>query len=126
MAIAAAKLSQVIQKIRIDGKSYYEVTDIDGMRDGIADLLSQIMRIKGEGDYEALKILVDTYGTKIDTALRDEVIERCDAINYPSFYAFNFPYLEAVRDPNGDIVDVLVKLPESFMEQQLNFSNMFK
>ena len=116
----------VIQKIRVEDKSYYEVTDIDGMRDGIADLLSQLMRIKGEGDYNAIKTLIDTYGTKIDTALRDEVIARCDAINYPSFYAFNFPYLEAVRNPNGDIVDVLVTLPESFMEQQLRFSRMFK
>lgn len=118
--------TEVIQKVRLDEKSYYQVTDIDGMRDGIADLLSQIMRIKGEGDYDALKILVDTYGTRIDTELRDEVIARSKAINYPSFYAFCFPELEAIRDANGDIIDVKVNLPESFMAQQLKFSRMFK
>ncbi len=115
----------VIDKIQADGKSYYKVTDIDGMRDGIADLLSQLMRIKGEGDYDALKELIDMYGTKIDTELRDEVIRRCDAINYPSFYAFNFPILEPVTY-NDDIVDIKVVIPESFTELQLTFSEMFK
>ena len=114
----------VIDKVQAEGKSYYKVTDIDGMRDGIADLLSQLMQIKGEGDYDALKELIDTYGTKIDTELRDEVIRRCDAINYPSFYAFNFPILEPVIN-NDDIVDIKVVIPESFTELQLKFSEMF-
>ena len=115
----------VIDKVSVDSKSYYKVTDIDGMRNGIADLLSQIMRIKGEGDYDSLKELIDNYGTRIDTALRDEIIKRCDAINYPSFYAFNFPILEPVIY-NNDIVDVKVVIPESFTEMQLRFSEMFE
>ncbi len=114
----------VIDKIQADGKSFYKVTNIDGMRDGIADLLSQLMQIKGEGDYDALKELIDTYGTKIDTELRDEVIRRCDKINYPSFYAFNFPILEPVIY-NDDIVDIKVVIPESFTKLQLKFSEMF-
>ncbi len=115
----------VIDKVSVDSKSYYKVTDIDGMRNGIADLLSQIMRIKGEGDYDSLKELIDNYGTRINTALRDEIIKRCDAINYPSFYAFNFPILEPVIY-NNDIVDVKVVIPESFTEMQLRFSEMFE
>ncbi len=114
----------VIDKVQADGKSFYKVTNIDGMRDGIADLLSQLMQIKGEGDYDALKELIDTYGTKIDTELRDEVIRRCDKINYPSFYAFNFPILEPVIY-NDDIVDIKVVIPESFTKLQLKFSEMF-
>jgi len=115
----------VIEKVNVDGKSYYKVTDIEGMREGIAELLSEVMRIKGEGDYDAIKVLIDTYGTKIDTELRDEVIARCEAINYPSYYAFCFPELEAVRNPGGDIIDVKVIIPESFTAQQLKFAEMF-
>lgn len=117
--------TRVVEKVNVDGKSYYKVTDIDGMRQGIAELLSEVMRIKGEGDYDAIKVLIDTYGTKIDTGLRDEVIARCEAINYPSYYAFCFPELEAVRNTSGDIIDVKVTIPESFTAQQLRFAEMF-
>ena len=120
------KKTGVIEKIKSDGKSYYKVTDIDRMRAGIADLLSQLMQIKAEGDYNGIKTLMDTYGTKIDTELRDEVIARCSTINYPSYYAYCFPELEAVRNTAGDVIDVNVTIPKSFTEQQLNYSQMFK
>ena len=40
---------------------------------GVGMLLAELMRIKAEGDYDAIKALVDQYGVHFDPALRDEV-----------------------------------------------------
>jgi len=114
-----------VEKVNVAGKSYYKVTDIEKMREGVAELLAEIMRIKAEGDYNALKTLIDTYATRIDTALRDEVVARAGAIHYPSAYAACFPELELVKDAGGAVTDVKVLIPESFMAQQLKYSRMF-
>jgi hypothetical protein len=34
------------------------------------------MRIKGEGDYAAIRALVDNYGVHLDPAIRDQVVTR--------------------------------------------------
>ena len=39
-------------------------------------LLSELMRIKAEGDYAAIKALVDKYGVHFDPKLRDQVVAR--------------------------------------------------
>jgi len=114
-----------IEKVNVEGKSYYKVTDIEKMREGVAELLAELMRIKAEGDYDALKNLIDTYATKIDTELRDEVVKRCAAVNYPSFYAVCWPELELVKDESGDVIDVKVTYPMDLVRQQLKFSEMF-
>ena len=40
------------------------------------ELLKEIQRIKSEGDYEAGKNLVETYGVKVDKELHKEVLDR--------------------------------------------------
>ncbi|MFN0156577.1 MAG: dipeptidyl-peptidase 3 family protein, partial [Bacteroidota bacterium] len=54
-----------------NGKTYYRVVDFDAAREGVGRLLAEVMRIKAEGDLAAAKALVDGYGLKIDTKLRD-------------------------------------------------------
>ncbi len=116
-----------IEKVTVEGKSYYTVTSIEKMREGVAELLAEIMRVKAEADYEGLKYLIETYATQIDTELRDEVVKRCAKINYPSFYAVCFPELEHIKDSTGsNVTDVIVVIPENFSKQQLKFSGMFK
>src|SRR6185369_14615529 len=44
------------------GKTFVRVTDYQKMRQGVGQLLAELMRIKAEGDYDAIKSLVDTYG----------------------------------------------------------------
>ena len=46
------------------------------MREGVGQLLAELMRIKAEGDYTAIKTLVDTYGVRFDPKLRDQVVAR--------------------------------------------------
>ncbi len=69
------------------GKTYIRVTDYQKMRQGVGLLLAELMRIKAEGDYDAIKKLVDTYGVRFDPALRDQVVARYKALKMPSYWA---------------------------------------
>ncbi|MGB8656746.1 MAG: peptidase M49 [Candidatus Zixiibacteriota bacterium] len=105
-----------------NGKVYLSVNDIPKMRQGVGELLSMIMRIKAEGDYEEAKKLVERYGIKINTQWRDQVLRRAEAIDLPDHYAFVMPELEPLKDKSGKITDVKVSYPQGFAKQQLKYS----
>jgi len=69
------------------GKTYVRVTDYQKMRQGVGTLLAELMRIKAEGDYAAIKALIHKYGVHFDPKLRDQVVARYKALNLPSNYA---------------------------------------
>src|SRR5438132_7742521 len=76
------------------GKTYYVMTDAKAFRDGVGRLLAEVQRIKGEGDYDAALLLLDTYGVHFDPALRDEVVARVDHLQLPSYSGFVMPRLD--------------------------------
>ena len=55
-------------------------------------------------------------------ALRDEVVARVDALDLPSYSGFVQPHLEAVRDADGTITDVLISYPLDLATQMLGYS----
>ena len=112
----------VIETVEKNGKVYLKVKDISKMRQGVGELLSLIMKIKAEGDYEEAKKLVEKYGIKINTRWRDQVIKRAEAIDLPDHYAFVMPELEAIKDESGKMVDVKISYPSDFTKQQLKYS----
>ena len=57
------------------------------MRQGVGQLLAELMRIKAEGDYNAIKALIDRYGVHFDPALRDQVMERYRKLDIPTYWA---------------------------------------
>src|SRR5262249_32550958 len=73
-----------IERFDRGGKSYIQVKDYQKMREGVRTLLAELMRIKAEGDYAAVKALVDKYGVRFDPALRDQVVERYRRLNLPT------------------------------------------
>lgn len=107
---------------RRDGKTYYVLTDVGAFRDGIGRLLAEVQRIKSEADYEAARMLVETYGVHFDQELRDEVIARVDALNLPSYTAFVMPRLSPVYDGAGTITDVEISYPCDLEAQMLEYS----
>jgi dipeptidyl-peptidase-3 len=109
---------------RRDGKTYFVTTNVPAFRAGVARLLGEVQRIKGEGDYEAAKALFETYGVHFDPALRDEIVARVDALKLPSYTGFVMPRLEAKYGDDRSIVDVEVSYPLSLEEQMLEYSAM--
>jgi dipeptidyl-peptidase-3 len=114
--------TKVIETVEKDGKVYLVVKDINGMRQGVGEILSLIMRIKAEGDYQEAKKLVEKYGIKINPEWRDQVIKRVEAIDLPDHYALVMPSLKLVKDKDGSITDVEISYPRDFMRQQLEYS----
>jgi dipeptidyl-peptidase-3 len=105
-----------------DGKTYYVMNDAKAFREGVGRLLSEVQRIKGEGDYAAARELFDTYGVHFDPALRDEVVARVDRLQLPSYTGFVMPRLDAIVDETGEITDVSISYPLDLSAQMLAYS----
>src|SRR6202451_919553 len=58
--------TNAIATVNRDGKTYYEIRDFAKMRQGVGQLLAELMRIKAEGDYPAIKALIDKYGVNFE------------------------------------------------------------
>src|SRR6202043_1611482 len=65
-----------IAPVTNDGKIYLRVVDYEKMHAGVGVLLAEMMRIKAEGDHDAIRNLVSTYGVKLNPDWRDQVQER--------------------------------------------------
>jgi dipeptidyl-peptidase-3 len=108
----------VIEKIEKDGKHYFVINDYDALRNIFAQQLREIQRIKSEGDYEAGKALVETYGVKVDRAMHDEVLARTEPLNIAPYKGFIQPRLVAVEQ-DGEIIDVKIEPMENFVDWML-------
>lgn len=106
-------------------KTYVKISDYGQLREAFGTLLAEIQRIKSEGDYEAAKELVETYGVKVDTKLHEEVLTRFRSLNIAPYKGFINPRYELVRNDDGDITDIEVHYDESFAEQQLRYSKNY-
>ena len=78
-----------------NGKTYLAIRDFEKMRQGVGQLLAELMRIKAEGDYDAIKALIDKYGVHFDPALRDQVVARYRKLDIPTYWAGINPELKA-------------------------------
>src|SRR3546814_35912 len=84
------------------------------------ELLREIQRIKSEGDYEAGKNLVETYGVKVNRELHDEVLARYAKLNLKPYKGFVQPRLIAIEE-NGEIIDVKLEYVNDFYGQMLEY-----
>jgi len=112
-----------IRMFERDGKTYVEVTDYPKMKQGVGMLLTELMRIKAEGDYDAIKALVDKYGVHFDPKLRDQVVQRYKALNIPSYWVGINAQLTA--KPDGKAMDVDMTYPRSAVHQFLYYGSMY-
>jgi len=114
-----------IQVIERNGKHYVVVKDFDKMREGVGMLLAELMRIKAEGDYAAIKELIDKYAVNFDPKVRDEVVARYKKLNLPTYWAGVNPELSPVMDRSGKITSAQMAYPRDFMGQRLRYSAMY-
>ena len=114
----------VIEKVVGDGKTYFVIRDYDALRGLFGELLREIQRIKSEGDYDAGKALVETYGVKIDPAIHREVLARVEPLDIASYSGFMQPTLVPVEE-DGEIIDVKIEYPDDFPGQMLEFEKNY-
>ncbi len=115
----------VIEKVVRDGKTYYDIKDYQKLRSLFGELLREVQRIKSQGDYEAGKALIETYGVKVDPEIHIEVLERSAKLNIPPYAGFINPRLVPVTDDQGEITDIRVEYPEDFTEQMLEYAEKY-
>jgi dipeptidyl-peptidase-3 len=114
-----------IEYVERGGKTYVRVTDYKKMREGVGMLLAELMRIKGEGDYDAIKALVDKYGVRFDPALRDQVVARYKALNLPTYWAGINVKLTASAKGAGDVPVITLEYPRDAVKQYLEYGAMY-
>jgi dipeptidyl-peptidase-3 len=113
---------QVVELVKGNGKTSVVVNDYGKMRTLIGELLSEIQRIKSEGDFNAAKRLVEQYGVKVDPELHKEVCERYDKLGIAPYKGFVNPVYEAERDRQGNIIHVKISYKEGYAEQMMRYS----
>jgi dipeptidyl-peptidase III len=119
------KVDGSIAEVTRDGKLYYDIKDYDVMRKNVGELLKEVQRITSTGDFAAAAALADNYGKKVDQAKRQQVVDRAAKFNMAPFNCMVNPILEAVKDANGNIIDVKVTYPENFAEQQIYYGKNY-
>jgi dipeptidyl-peptidase-3 len=110
-----------IVRFNRNGKDYITVNDFEKMRKGVGLLLAELMRIKAEGDYPAIKALVDKYGVHFDPKVRDQVVARYAALNLPTYWAGVYPELQPTVDAKGNITKIEMTYPRDIVKQQINW-----
>jgi len=117
---AKGKPGNVIERVMKDGKTYFVVNDYAKLRGLYGELLAEVQRITSEGDYEAAKALIETYGVQVDQDLHKEVLDRYAKLNLAPYSGFVNPVYTPVVE-NGKIIDVKIDLTEGYVEQMLRY-----
>ncbi len=114
-----------IEIVERDGKTYIDIKDYAKVRELFGELLREVQRIKSQGDYEAGKNLIETYGVQVDADLHAEVLRRAEKLNIPPYGGFINPRLVPVTGEDGEITDIKVEYPADFTEQMLEYAEQY-
>lgn len=116
------KSDNVIEKRVKDGKTFFVINDYKKLRALFGEMLTEIQRIKSEGDFAAAKHLVETYAVKIDQELHAEVLERYEKLKLAPYSGFVNPVYQVSTDSNGNINGVTLDYTEGYTEQMMRYS----
>ena len=107
------------------GKHYVSVKDYEGLRGIFARQLSEIQRIKSEGDFNAARALVEKYAVHIDSQLHREILERYEKLGIAPYKGFLNPWMKPEYDENGNIVNIKLDYTESYVHQMMRYSSEY-
>ena len=116
---------KVIEKKVRNGKTYFVVNDYEKLRALFAELLSEVQRIKSEGDYQAGKNLIETYAVHIDPELHKEVLERYKALNLKPYGGFINPEIQPVKGEDGTVVDYVPVYTDDYLGQMMQYGKKY-
>ena len=114
----------VISRETRDGKTYFVINDYAKLRRLFGELLAEVQRITSEGDYEAARDLIETYGVQVDQDLHSEVLERYAKLDLAPYSGFVNPVYSPVYK-NGKMVDVKISYGEGYVEQVLRYGQEY-
>ncbi len=119
------KVPGSLERAERDGKHFIRVADFNNMRNGVGMLLAEIMRIKGEGDYDAAKALIERYGVRFDSKIRDEVVARYRKLDIPAYWSGINPELGGalLRD---EVTRVTMTYPRDIVAQRIRYASMYR
>lgn len=110
--------------IEKDGKHFIQVYSYPMLRTAFATLLTEIQRIKSEGDLTAARRIVEEFGVQVDRSLHTEVLQRWCALNLSPYKGFINPEYKLVYDKNGIIADVEIFYGEAYDHQMLRYGKL--
>jgi dipeptidyl-peptidase-3 len=108
-----------------NGKTYYDIADYEKLRVLFGELLREIQRIKSEGDYEAAKSLVETYGVKVNGELHAQVLQRVAPLKLAPYNGFVYPVFVPIKNRRGQIIDIELQNKQGFLEQMLFYGKNY-
>ncbi len=114
-----------ISLVKKDGKTYVKINDYEKLRSQFAILLAEVQRIKSEGDYEAGRQLVETYGVNVDADIHSEILERYKRLNIAPYKGFLNPRMLPVYNAAGEVTDIRLDYSESYSEQMFRYSQQY-
>lgn len=123
-ALEMGKENNVIERKVLDGKTYFVINDYDALREIFGQQLREIQRIKSQGDFEAGKSLVETYGVQVDQDLHAEVLKRTEKLNIAPYAGFIQPVMRPVYEGDS-ISDVEMTYPNDFLKQMLDYGKEY-
>jgi len=124
-AYQKGKKDNVIEKVKKDGKTYFNINDYEKLHALFADLLREMQRIKSQGDYEAGKAMIEDYGVIVDKDIHAEVLARSEKLNIPPYGGFINPRLVPVTDKDGNMTDIKVEYPDDFTQQMMEYADKY-
>ncbi len=119
------RADNIIEKVTRDGKTYLEIHDYDKLRELFGQMLREVQRIKSQGDFEAARDMVETYGVKVDPEFHAEILERYEALDVAPYKGLINPDLTPILNEADKIVDVELTYADNYSGQMIEYSRDF-
>ena len=120
-----SKQDRVMELVKREGKTYLKINDYHKLRGLIAQLLTEIQRIKSEGDFDAACYMVERYAVKVDPVIHEEILSRYQKLNLAPYKGFLNPVMIPIYDEQGEMTDVTLDYSEGYTHQMLRYSREY-
>lgn len=120
-----SKQDRVMELVKREGKTYLKINDYHKLRGLIAQLLTEIQRIKSEGDFDAARYMVERYAVKVDPVIHEEILSRYQKLNLAPYKGFLNPVMIPIYDEQGEMTDVTLDYSEGYTHQMLRYSREY-
>lgn len=115
----------VVELRKQNGKTFVVINDYHKLRQLFGELLAEVQRIKSEGDFEAGKQLVESYGIKVNQELHEEVLSRYAKLNLAPYKGFINLQMKEITNEQGQVINIKLDDSEGYVQQMLRYSRSY-